>query len=141
MKKKSSKAECGLGVTQHCACVRGSWQEVQFCPTSFSSAPITADNLSSKCLCQPRASARLATWRPFQKHHVSELGEIVWHWWEKTFDWSSSLSMWESLVYFVSDLYWCTKSQTLLPRGCVLARQNLNYRSSGKFMYFPGGHL
>lgn len=37
------------------------------------------------------------------------------------------------LVYQVPD--------SLLPRGCVLARRNLNYRSSGKFMYFPGGHL
>lgn len=86
MKKKSRKAECILGVTQHCTCMRGSWQEsVLSHVLSFS--PITADNLSSKCLCQ-LASTRFSTW-PTMFQSWEELFSI---WSQKIlFDWSSSL--------------------------------------------------
>ena len=110
MKKKSHKAECRLGVTQHCACKRGSWQE-SVLSHILSFSPITADNLSSKSLCQ-LASTRFSTW-PTMFQRWEELFGI---WSQKIlFDWSSSGS--PCLVYFVSDLYKHTRFQTLLLGG------------------------
>ena len=117
---------CGWGPTQHCACLRGSPQEVSFWPISPDhTSPASASAAGQLKVCPPGPEA---PWFGVGRNCLALLAEGV-------IAWSSSLfNSGDPVVLCISDLYWCTRSQILwqgLGWG-VLARRNLNYLSFGK---------